>query len=211
MAVRDYLNVEKRSDLRDWVFQNGQVIAVLGVSALADIPLESWYYDETSMAVDNGTDSALAFKPNVIASTDPGRYLPIMVLSDWNKMINKPSIAVLPTTNSVSVTLNSPSVISSTKQAFVSYSVACSVTNPLLIGSSTANAYLEYSTNGGSTWVLVAQTGNSSSIGVTVAVQFTNGQTGNLCGYIPANAQRRIRTSTTGTASVTFVSGQETY
>lgn len=106
--------------------------------------------------------------------------------------------------------LNSNFTISSTKQSFVSYSVTCSVTNPLIVGTSTANAFLEYSTNGGSSWVTVAQQSNSSGVGVTVTVQLTNAQTGVLSGYIPANALVRLRSTTTGTGTVTYVTGQET-
>jgi len=337
MSVRDYLNLERRSDLRDWVFQNGQAIAVIGVSSLADIPLETWYFDETSMAFDDGTDNATAFKPNDITITDPGRYLKTMVLSDWDKMINKPTIPaaqincdwnsnsgvsqllnkpslfsgnyndlinkpiipssqvqtdwnsvsglgvllnkpnfatiatsgnyndltnkpsiptyiagvginiagstitnsapdqiisltggnrisisgtypnftisyIEPTINIISSkTLNSNFTVSTSKQATVSYSLTCSVTNPLLAGSSTANVYLEYSTNAGSTWNLPSQNGNASTVGVAVAIAITNSQTVTLTGVIPANALVRLRTVTTGTASVTYITGTEIY
>lgn len=94
--VRDYLNVIKKSDLRDWIFQHGQLIAVTGISSLNDTPIETWYYDENSMAVDDGTDNATAIKPNGILSSDPGRYLKTMGLSDWNSTLNKP---IIPTDN----------------------------------------------------------------------------------------------------------------
>ena len=119
---------------------------------------------------------------------------------------------VEPTINTPVVrTLNSNFTISTTKQAMVSYSVTCSVTNPLLIGTSSAMSYLEYSTNAGSTWLLPAQNGNSSGVGITVTLQLTNGQTGTLVGIIPANALVRLRTATTGTASVTYITGTEIY
>lgn len=224
MAARDYLNVERRSDLRDWVFQNGQCIAVLGVNTIADIPLETWYFDETSMAVDNGTNLALAFKPNDIPVEEPGRYLPVMVKSDWNNTINKPAlfsgnyadligkptILTQGIANNAAPALNTASVIHASKQASVIYSVSLAVTNPLLAGSSTATAYLEFSTNG-TTWIVASQVSNSSSVGVAVAIQLTNTQTGILSGVIPAGAQRRVRAVTTGTANITMLAGQETY
>ena len=105
--------------------------------------------------------------------------------------------------------LNSNFTISTTKPAIVSYAVSCTVTNPLLIGTSTATAYLEYSLNSGTTWLNPSQSGNSSGVGVTVAIQLTNTQTGTLTGVIPANALARIRTATTGTASVNYVTGTE--
>jgi len=116
-----------------------------------------------------------------------------------------------PTTAIVSRPLNTNFTISSTKQAIVGYTVTCSVTNPLLIGTSSASAYIEYSTDGGVTWKLPAQNGNSSGVGITVTLQLTNGQTGILLANIPANALTRIRTAITGTASVTYVTGFETY
>jgi len=105
--------------------------------------------------------------------------------------------------------LNSNFTISTTKPAIVSYSVTCTVTNPLLIGTSTATAYLEYSLNSGTTWLTPSQSGNSSGVGVTVAIQLTNTQTGTLTGVIPTNALVRIRTATTGTASVNYITGTE--
>lgn len=117
-----------------------------------------------------------------------------------------------PTINIItSKTLNSNYTISTTKQANVSYSLTCTVTNPLLAGTSTANVYLEYSTNGGSTWSLPSQNGNSSAVGVAVAIAITNGQTVTVSGSIPANALVRLRTVTTGTATVTYVTGTEIY
>lgn len=117
---------------------------------------------------------------------------------------------VTPTTSIASRSLNSNFTINTTKEAIVSYSITCSVTNPLLAGSSTATVYLEYSTNSGSTWQLPAQNGNSSAVGVAVAIAITNSQTVTVAGTIPANALVRLRTATTGTASTTYVTGQET-
>jgi len=110
-----------------------------------------------------------------------------------------------------SKTLNSNFTISSTKQAVVSYTLTVTVTNPLLAGSSTANVFLEYSTNGGTTWLLPSQNGNLSSVALAVAVAITSGQTSTVNGIIPANALVRLRTTTTGTASVTYVTGTEIY
>lgn len=117
---------------------------------------------------------------------------------------------VTPTINNApGRTANSNFTISATKFYWVSYSVLCTVTNPLLAGSSTASAFLEYSTNGGSSWNTPVQIGNSSAVGVAVAIAITNGQTVTLTGAIPANGLVRIRTTTTGTASVSIPSQQE--
>lgn len=106
-------------------------------------------------------------------------------------------------------TVNSSFTVSTTKPAYVYYTITCQVTNPLLIGNSVASAFLEYSTNAGSTWLPVSSVANSSGVGITVTVQLTNAQTAIIGGLVPANALVRIRTSTSGTATVSFVSAQE--
>lgn len=128
-----------------------------------------------------------------------------------NQTITNTSPYVLPIPISVSRTLNSNFTISATKQVVVNYSISLSVTNPLLVGNSTAAAYLEYSINSGSSWIPVSDGLIASSVGITVTVAITNTQTQILSGTIPANALVRIRTTTAGTASVVYVRGQETY
>lgn len=118
---------------------------------------------------------------------------------------------VAPTPTVATRTLNSNFTISTTKQSLVNYSISLSVTNPLLSGTSTAAAYLEYSINSGSSWISVSDALISSGVAVAVAVAITNTQTQILTGTIPANALVRIRTTTSGTASLVYVRGQETY
>lgn len=113
--------------------------------------------------------------------------------------------------NNVARTLNSNYTISTTRDANVSYSVSLSVTNPLLAGASTASAFLEYSTDGGANWITVSQAVNSSSVALTVTVAITQPNTSVISGIIPANALVRLRTTTSGTASVSYVRGQEIY
>lgn len=113
--------------------------------------------------------------------------------------------------NNVARTLNSNYTISTTRDANVSYSVSLSVTNPLLAGASTASAFLEYSTDGGTNWITVSQAVNSSSVALTVTVAITQPNTSVISGIIPANALVRLRTTTAGTASVSYVRGQEIY
>jgi uncharacterized protein YxeA len=116
---------------------------------------------------------------------------------------------VQPTIATTTRTLNSNFTVSTTKAAFLFYTVSVSVTNPLLAGTSVGTAFLEYSTNSGSTWNAVTSLGNSSSVGLAVTVALTNLQTGIIAGLVPANALCRIRTTTSGTATIAFVSSQE--
>jgi len=225
MALRDYLNFESVSDFGDYILQNGQAVAIVTMDGVT--PLETWYFNESSMAVPNGTT---IFKPNDIDIADPGRYIKSMTSSDWNTTLNKPTIPTLTSqlTNdsgfltsasipakvfntNVSRSLNTNYTVSSTRSSNVRYSINLSVTNPLLAGASTASAFLEYSTDGGTTWKTESQVVNSSSVGVVVAIAITQPNTFELSGNIPANALCRIRTTTTGTASATYVSGSEMY
>ena len=152
---------------------------------------------------------------NVITNTAPDQTVNITSGNRISATGTYPNFTVAyiePTINTaVARTLNSNFTVSATKQASVIYSVTCQVTNPLLAGNSTATAFLEYSTNGGSTWNLLSQNGNQSAVGVAVAIAITNTQTVVLAGTIPANALVRIRTTTSGTASVTYVTGTEIY
>jgi len=97
MVIRDYLNCQLRADMRNYLLANGQAIAVVGINAIGDIPQETWYFDENSMAVDDGVN---VMKPNILLATEPGRYLINMVQADWNMLFNKPALADVATSGS---------------------------------------------------------------------------------------------------------------
>lgn len=118
---------------------------------------------------------------------------------------------VTPTITFPTRAVNTAYTISTTKAAYAFYSIACTVTNPLLAGSSSATATLQYSTNGGTSYQDVAQSSNLSSVSLAVTIQLTNTQTGFIGGLIPANALVKITTSTTGTASISITKSTEFY
>lgn len=120
-----------------------------------------------------------------------------------------PNVASKTFNNNVSRSLNSSYTISTTRDAQVTYSVNLSCTNPLLAGSSSANAFLEYSTDGGSNWTTVSNVTNGSQVTLTVTIQIVQPNTFVLSGMIPANALVRIRSTTSGTAAVSYSRGQE--
>lgn len=97
MALRDYLNVPTREEIRTFVLAHGQAIAVLGIDSLGDAPQETWYFDENSMSEDNNEN---VIRPNDILDTEPGRYHLNMVQADWNMLFNKPDLATVATTGS---------------------------------------------------------------------------------------------------------------
>jgi hypothetical protein len=115
-----------------------------------------------------------------------------------------------PTINQVSRNVNSNYTIG-TRQSTVYYSVPVTATNPALAGTSVGTAFLEYSTNSGSSWTTALPTSASSTVGLAVAIALTTGGSNLLSGVIPANALVRIRTTLSGTATVGNAVGQEVY
>ncbi len=107
--------------------------------------------------------------------------------------------------------LNSNFTPSAGRYSMVCYAITCAVTNPLLSGSSSVSAFLEYSTNSGSTWNTLPSVANSSGVALTVTIQITNGQKGIVWGIVPPGAIARIRTTTSGTATATLVEQFEFY
>jgi len=163
-------------------------------------------------ATPNTAGTGISISGNVITNTSPNTPVTLTGGKGITITGTYPNFTISTATPTISIatrTLNTNFTPNTTKETIVSYTVTCTVTNPLLVGTSTAMAYLEYSLNGGTTWLLPSQSGNSSGVGITVTLQLTNSQTGVLTGMIPANALTRIRTATTGAASVTYVTGTE--
>lgn len=98
--------------------------------------------------------------------------------------------------------------ISPTKAALACYSVALSVTNPLLVGSSTAQVQLLSDAAASPTTVRETATAGSA-VGVTVSLQLTTSNAIPLCYLVPAGHYVKLVSSTTGTASVSIVSQTE--
>lgn len=172
-------------------------------TGVINVPTPTSYTAGSGIAISGGTISNTA--PNQVVTLTAGTG--VSITGTYPNF----TISVSPPVPSpVTRTLNSNFTPNTTRPTLCIYTVTCSVTNPLLVGTSSATAVLEYSTNGGGSWQPASQAGNSSGVGVTVTLQLTNGQTGLIAGIVPANALTRIRTTTSGTASVTYVVGQET-
>jgi len=117
--------------------------------------------------------------------------------------VNNKGIVTAGTNRSFSIairSLNSSFQTSTTKDAEVRYTVTISVTT----GASSPQAgtvFLEYSPNG-STWTTIGQVTHQIDAGVMIIAE-----TKQIGGYIPAGYYVRLRTS--GTATITYVTGQE--
>lgn len=110
--------------------------------------------------------------------------------------------------NSPSVTLNTSNQLSTTKNTDCTYSVNVITGVSLLNLNSSAQAFLEISSNN-STWTEINRAGITRTLAVALSVGLNETASYNLQGSVPANYWRRIRTSTSGGGTVTFASGQE--
>lgn len=73
MALNPYVTVDLRNELYNYdTVSDGRLFLIQGVSSIGDIPDEIWYFDNASMAVDNGNT---IIRPTGKLITDPGRWL----------------------------------------------------------------------------------------------------------------------------------------
>lgn len=106
-------------------------------------------------------------------------------------------------------TLNANYTVSSTLNARVSYTVALTTTLSLLNLNSAARVFLEYSTNGGSSWNTINSAGTSRTLSVAITIGINETTYWNLVGEIPANALVRLRSTTSGGGTASWDSGIE--
>lgn len=158
-----------------------------------------------------GTGISLA--SNVITNTAPDQTVALTAGNRINITGSYPNFTISyvePSINQVSRTVNTNFTIGS-RQATVMYSIPVTATNPLLAGTSVGSAFLEYSVNAGTTWTTALSTSASSQVGLAVAIALTTGGSNMLTGVVPANALVRIRSTTSGTATVGTATGQEVF
>lgn len=118
---------------------------------------------------------------------------------------------VSPTDNIVTRTINSSTyTISTTKTATVRYNIK--ITCTATIGSASSGKVLfQYSTNAGSTWVDAGEVENSNTVTLAVVLNSSTTQSGFITWNVPANALCRLVPTSTGTTTITWIRGQETY
>nr|DAI89607.1 MAG TPA: hypothetical protein [Caudoviricetes sp.] len=118
---------------------------------------------------------------------------------------------VTTTDNTVTRTINSSTyTISSTKPATVKYNIkiACTAT----IGSASSGKVLfQYSTDGGTNWIDAGEVENSNTVSLAIVLNSTTNQSGFIVWSVPANALCRLVPTTSGTTTITWIRGQETY
>lgn len=99
---------------------------------------------------------------------------------------------------------------SSTKLAWVFYTIRINCT-ATIGGASTGTVALQFSTDNGSTWIDIGQVENSNTVTLAIVLNSNTTQTGQLSGVIPAGAIVRLNQSSSGTTTITYVRGQETF
>ncbi len=128
----------------------------------------------------------------------------------YNDLLNTPafhSATIFTVTRPVNSTTYT---ISTTANASVSYNISISCT-ATIGATSSGSVALQYSTNSGSTWTTVATLANSNTVTLAVALQSVTVQQACLTGFIPANALVRMVSTSSGTTTITYSSGQEFY
>lgn len=96
------------------------------------------------------------------------------------------------------------------KQVTISYVIKISCT--ATIGSaSSGKVVFQWSTNGGSSWNDGGEVENSNTVTLAITLNSVTTQTGAITWTIPANALCRLKPTSTGTTTITWIRGQEKY
>lgn len=117
----------------------------------------------------------------------------------------------VPAINSVTRSIASSNyTISTTLQAFINYTIQISCTASIG-GAASGSVTLQMSTNSGSTWTTIQTVANSNTVTLALTLNAVTVQTASLSGYIPANALVRMVSASSGTTTLTYLQGFETY
>jgi hypothetical protein len=239
MALRNDINAEVIGDLVAYSSAvDGQGYIVFGETTRGDRSSRLYFYHSTSTATPDGDSIVEAVgmgagryikvpieetKPDWNAGSGYAQILnkpsipAAQVQCDWNQassgavdfIKNKPAINAVTINNTVTRSITgSTYTISSTLNARVYYTVKIQCTAS--IGSASAGAVLlQYSTNGGSTWIDVSGVENSNTVTLAIVLNSVTIQTGVISGEVPANALVRMTQTTSGTTTISYIRGQE--
>jgi len=151
-----------------------------------------------------GVYSDLTGKPVLANVATSGSYV---------DLTNKPTIPTVltPSQSAASRTLNTAFQVSSTRNAWVTYSVQLNVTASIA-GGQNGDIILEMADDSGFTTGVqqIAISGLGQTYTLAVAIQGVQPQTGTVIGFIPAGKYVRLRTvNNTGTPTYSIRAGQE--
>lgn len=146
-----------------------------------------------------------------ITSSSLPAYQTLSTVGTDSIKISNGNTVELPSTLSTSKpsrSFNSNFTISTTRNSFVNYSVKIS-NGTVLVSATRASVFLEYSTNGGSTWIIVSVVEREEN-GLSLISLATKSSTFVLSGYIPLGSLVRVRTDVLSGSSVELKQVQET-
>lgn len=197
----------------NWTANSGPA-AILNKPTLSPVATSGSYADlvgvPTIPAAQVNTDwnassgkAQLLNKPSLAAVAVSGSY---------TDLTNKPTIPAAASQSSVTRSLNTAFQISSTRNAFVSYSVQLTVTASIS-GGQNGDVILEIASDSGFTTNVqtVSIAGLGQTYTLAIALQGVQPQTGVVSGFVPVGYYTRLRTvNNTGTPTYSYRAGQET-
>lgn len=124
----------------------------------------------------------------------------------YNNLTNLPAINV-----SITRPINSTTfTVSTTRTAIVFYNISISCTASIG-GASAGSVTLQYSLNGGTTWIPENAIANSQTVTLAITLNSVSVQSMVLCGIIPPGALVRLVSASSGTTVMTYLTGIEYY
>lgn len=158
--------------------------------------------------------TGISILSNTINNTSPDQIVSLTGANNFGVTGTYPNFTLtqyVPTNNTVTRTINNSTyTISSTKPATVKYNIkiACTAT----IGSASSGKVLfQYSIDGGTNWIDAGEVENSNTVSLAIVLNSTTNQSGFIVWSVPANALCRLVPTTSGTTTITWIRGQETY
>lgn len=174
------------------------------------------YYTNTRAraSISAGTGISYVSGTGVITNSAPDQTVVLTGANNFGVSGTYPNFTLTqytPTGNVVTRTINSSTyTISTTKVASVRYNIK--ITCTATIGSASSGKVLfQYSTNGGSTWIDAGEVENSNQVTLAVVLNSSTTQSGFIVWDVPANALCRLVPTSSGTTTITWIRGQETY
>jgi len=211
-ATKTTTNLTEGSNL---YFTDARARAAISLTTTGQTGLST--YTSGVINIPNYTVTAgtgIGVSSNVITNTLPDQTVVLTGANNFGVSGTYPSFTLtqyIPADNIVTRTINSSTyTISATKIATVKYNIK--ITCTASIGSNSSGKVLfQYSTNGGSTWVDAGEVENSNTVSLAIVLNSTTTQSGFIVWNVPANALCRLVPTTTGTTTITWIRGQETY
>lgn len=203
MALRNDINGQTKSDISSYSSAiDGQAYLVLGESAMGDTPIRFYYYDASATTTADGE--------NVLTATGMGvgrfiKTLPQTPPAGTKTFNNSASRSFTTSTGATGFQ------VSSTKDAFVNYSITIAITSSLS-GNVSGTVVLEIASTNSTTagdWTEIGRIPNGQNDTLIIGVSLAQTGGGQIGGIIPAGYYAKLRTISTGSPTYTYNSGQE--